>query len=111
MPSVLVWLAQQFITIGAIGFYIIAVIRIAFGLLLISVAPASRAPRAVRVLGYVILVLGVATALTGLVGIGHGQAAIEWWLKQGPGVFRLTAVFVFALGGFIVFTCAPRRTA
>jgi hypothetical protein len=42
-PSGLVWLAQLFVTPGP--FYVIAAVRIAFGLILISVAPASRAPR------------------------------------------------------------------
>src|SRR5262245_17914755 len=61
-PSTLVWLAQQFVTYGPFGFYVIATVRIAFGLILISVAPASRAPKALRVLGYVILILGITTA-------------------------------------------------
>jgi len=60
-PSGLVWLAQHSATPGA--FYVIATVRIAFGLILISVASASRAPKALRVLGYVIVVLGITTAL------------------------------------------------
>jgi hypothetical protein len=106
-PSGLVWLAQHFITSGA--FYILATVRIAFGLLLISVASASRAPNALRVLGYIILILGITTALTGLVAIGRAQGAIEWWLQQGSGVFRLTGVLVLALGGFVTYACAPTR--
>jgi hypothetical protein len=47
----LVWIAQQFVTSDA--FYVIATVRIAFGLVLISGASASRAPKALRVLGYV----------------------------------------------------------
>jgi len=39
-PSGLVWLAQHFVTSGA--FYVVATVRIAFGLILISVASASR---------------------------------------------------------------------
>ena len=89
-PSVLVWLAQHFVTSGA--FYAIATVRIAFGLILISVASASRAPKALRVLGYVILILGRTTALTGLMAIGQARGAIEWWLQQGSGLTRLTSV-------------------
>jgi len=108
-PSSLVWLAQHFVTSGA--FYVIATVRIAFGLILISVASASRAPKALRVLGYVILILGITTALTGLVAIGRAQGAIEWWLQQGSGLVRLTGVLLLALGGFVAYACAPARPA
>jgi hypothetical protein len=108
-PSDLVWLAQHFVTSGA--FYVIAAVRIAFGLILISVASASRAPKALRVMGYVILILAITTALTGLVAIGRARGAIEWWLQQGSGVFRLTGVLILALGGFVAYACAPTRRA
>ena len=111
VPSALGWLAQQFIISGAFGFYVIATIRIAFGLILISAAPASRVPRTLRVLGFVILILGIITALTGLLSIGSAQGAIELWLQRGSGVFRLTAVIILALGGFIAFACSPVRRA
>jgi len=108
-PSGLVWLAQHFATSGA--FYVIATLRIAFGLILISVASASRAPKALRVLGYVILILGITTALTGLVGVERARGAIEWWLQQGSGILRLTGVLVLALGGFVAYACAPSGRA
>ena len=45
VPASLVWLAQRFATPAPYG---LAAVRIAFGLLLISVAPASRAPKGLR---------------------------------------------------------------
>jgi hypothetical protein len=108
-PSVLVWIATHFVTSDA--FYLLAAVRVAFGVLLISVASASRAPTALRVLGYVIVIAGVTTALTGLLAIGRARASIEWWLQQGPGVVRLTGVAVLALGGFVAYACAPARRA
>ena len=109
VPSCLVWLAQQFVTSGV--FYVVATVRIAFGLVLISAASTSRVPKAIRVLGYVILILGITTALTGLVAIEQAQGATEWWLQQGSGLERLTAVFLLALGGFVAYACTPvRRT-
>lgn len=108
-PSGVVWIAQHFVTSGA--FYVVATVRVAFGLVLISVASASRAPKTLRVLGYVIVIAGIATALTGLLGIGRAQAIIEWWLEQGPGVVRLTGVLVLALGGFVAYACGPARGA
>jgi hypothetical protein len=109
-PSGLIWVAQHSVTSGV--FYLIATVRVAFGLVLISVASASRAPRAVRVLGYVILIAGITTALTGLLAIGRAHAIIDWWLQQGSGLVRLTGILVIAFGGFIAYACASaRRTA
>ena len=109
-PSGLIWVAQHSVTSGV--FYLIATVRVAFGLVLISVASASRAPWAVRVLGYVILIAGITTALTGLLAIGRAHAIIDWWLQQGSGLVRLTGILVIAFGGFIAYACASaRRTA
>ena len=109
-PSGLIWVAQHSVTSGV--FYLIATVRVAFGLVLISVASASRAPKAVRVLGYVILIAGITTALTGLLAIGRAHAIIDWWLQQGSGLVRLTGILVIAFGGFIAYACASaRRTA
>jgi hypothetical protein len=109
VPSSLVWIAQHFVTSGP--FYVIAAVRVAFGLVLISAASASRAPKALRVLGWVILIAGITTALTGLLAIGRARASIEWWLQQGSGVVRLTGVLLLALGGFVAYACAPARRA
>jgi len=107
VPALLVWIARHFVTSGA--FYVLAVVRIAFGLVLIRVAPASRAPRALRVLGYVILVLGVATVVAGAVDVEQARAAIDAWLQLGTVVVRVTALPVLALGAFVAYACGPRR--
>ena len=109
VPTGLVWIAQHSVTSGV--FYVIATVRVAFGLVLISVASVSRAPKTLRVLGYLILIAGITTALTGLVAIERARAIIEWWLQQGSGVVRLTSVLVLALGGFVAYACAPARRA
>ena len=109
LPSGLLWIAQHSLTSGA--FYVIATVRTAFGVVLISVASASRAPKTLRVLGYLILVTAVTTALTGLLAIERARAIIEWWLQQGSGVVRVTGVLVLALGGFVTYACAPARRA
>ncbi len=108
-PSGLVWIAEHSVTSGA--FYVIATVRVAFGLVLISVASVSRAPKTLRVLGYLILIAGITTALTGLVAIESAHAIIEWWLLQGSGVIRLTGIPLLALGGFVAYACAPARRA
>jgi hypothetical protein len=109
VPSSLDWIARHSMTSGA--FYAAAAIRVVFGLLLLSVASASRAPRALRALGWAILLAGIATALTGFVGIERAQLIIESWMQRGSGVVRLTGLLIVALGGFVAYSCAPRRRA
>jgi hypothetical protein len=108
-PSGLVWIADHFVSPGA--FYVIATVRVAFGVVLISVASASRAPRTLRVLGYLILIAGITTALTGLVAIERARTIIDWWVRQGSGVVRLTGLVVLAVGGFVAYACASARRA
>lgn len=108
-PSAMVWLVPYAVTSGM--FYVFGAIRVALGLVLVSVASASRSPRALRVVGYVILVAGVATVLTGLVAIERARAIIDWWMQEGSVLVRCTAAGVAALGGFIAYACAPGRRA
>lgn len=109
MPSSLVWTAQHFDTSGA--FYLIGTARVAFGCVLISVAPVSRAPKTLRVLGYLIVIAGLTAVLTGVVAIDRARAMIEWWLQLGTGVIRLAGIIILALGGSVAFACAPARRA
>jgi len=39
------------------------------------------------------------------------ETSCEWWMRQGDGVIRLTAVLVLALGDFVAYACAPTRRA
>ena len=71
-PSALVWMAKH--SLAPVELYSVATIRVAFGLLLISVAPASRAPKTLRVVAFIPLVAGIATPF---IGIERAQAAIE----------------------------------
>lgn len=106
-PWGLVWVAQHAVTSGV--FYVVAVVRLVFGLTLISVASVSRAPQTIRVLGYVILIAAIATALTGAAAIDRARTVIEWWVQQGSVIVGLTGVLVMALGGFVAYACAPAR--
>jgi len=107
MPSSLEGIAHHMVTVRA--WCLVAAIRIAVGLLLIRVASGSRAPRAIRVLGYVILIAGVATAVMALAAMDRARDVVEWWLRQGTGVFRIAGVVVLGLGSFIAYACAPAR--
>jgi hypothetical protein len=98
------------VTSGA--FYAVGAVRVTIGVVLISVARESRAPKALRALGCVTLIAGITAALVGLLGIGRAHDMIDWWIRQGTGLVRLTSLLVLALGGFVAYACAPvPRTA
>jgi hypothetical protein len=108
-PSFLVWIGQQFTTAGE--WYVLGTVRVAFGLLLMSVAKTSRAPRTLRVVACIPVLAGLGALATPMVGLGRARAMIEWWSRQGAGVARLTAVPLLALGGFVAYACGPPRRA
>jgi len=108
-PSGLNWIAEHGVTPRAFYFY--AAVRIAMGLVLISAASASREPKAIRVLGYIILIAGITTAFVGLLAIDRAHAIIAWWLKQGADGVRLTAIPMLVMGSFVAWACAPARRA
>src|SRR6476661_4936000 len=78
-PTGLTWIANHLVTAGT--FYVVAVLRVGIGLVLISVARESRMPRAIRALGYLILISGIVTALVALVGMGHAHDIIAWFIQ------------------------------
>ena len=78
------------------GFYILAVLRIAFGAAVVMAAPASRAPTFLEVLGIVLIVSGVVTPF-----FTHTRyrKVIEWWSAGGTLYIRIWAgcALLFAL--------------
>src|SRR5262245_48154344 len=109
-PSTLVWIGERFATSGE--WYALGAVRIAFGLLLLAVAKASRAPRTLRVVACIPLLAGVGALATPLVGLERARAAIAWWSQLGSGGARFAAIPLLALGGFVAYACDPfRRTA
>jgi len=108
-PSALVWVAQRFGT--PVKWYAIGAVRVAFGVLLLSVAKASRAPRTLRVVAFIPLVAGLGALATPSLGFERARAAVDWWVLLGSGYLRLTAILLLALGGFVAYACAPARRA
>jgi hypothetical protein len=88
------------------GLYVVAIIRVAIGLVFFLAASASRAPRALRVIGVAVCVAGVAAALF---TTAQAQTLLNWWSAHGPGFIRVAAFVVLTLGGFIAYATAPRR--
>lgn len=107
VPFGLRGLANQFDT--PVEFYGVAGVRIAFGLLLISAASASRLPRVLRVLGTVIVVLGAATVLTGSFGAARAHEAISWAFQRDAVAVRIAGVVLVALGAAAAYACGPSK--
>jgi hypothetical protein len=90
------------------GLYAIAAFRVAVGIVLIMVAPPSRAPRTLRVFGAVVLLAGL---MTPLFGVERACAILEWESAQGTALVRVGAGLVLAIGGSLAFAVAPVRRA
>ncbi|HEY3048038.1 MAG TPA: hypothetical protein VGJ72_11325 [Polaromonas sp.] len=105
-PSVPLQIAHSLLTPG--GLYVVAAVRVCFGLLLLWVAPGSRTPVALRVLGALIVVAGL---FTPLFGVERSRAALDWWSGQGPAFMRVSLSLAVVFGLFVVYAVAPRRRA
>ena len=82
------------------GLYAIAALRIAIGLVFVLAAPASRAPRTVRVLGLIVIIAGL---MTPWFGVARARAVLNWFATAGPLLMRVDAGVGVALGGFLVY--------
>jgi len=104
-PDCLITIGRHAVT--PLGLCIVAVLRIGLGLVLAWVAPISRAPTTLRILGVIAVIAGVATLY---LKPERAQAILEWWSSQGPMFVRLGAGIAFLLGGSIAYALTPRRS-
>ena len=89
------------------GLLAIGAIRVGIGLVLILAAGRSRAPAALRVLGVVVLVAGVATPFF---GVERSHAVADWAATHGTVVPRIAGALLLAVGAFVAFAVrVPRR--
>lgn len=103
-PAVLLDFGNSLLT--ETGLYIVAAIRVAFGLLLLFAARRSRMPRALRAIGIVIIIAGL---ITPLFGVERSASMFAWMTTRGPTFVRVVAIFALALGAFILYAATPRR--
>ena len=91
------------------GLYAIAALRIAIGLVFVLAAPASRAPRTLRVLGLIVIIAGLSTPWF---GVDRARAVVNWLASARPLLMRLDAVVGMTIGAFLVYVFRPptRRT-
>jgi hypothetical protein len=105
-PDVLLALGPSVITPR--GLYAMAALRLALGLVFVLAAPASRAPRTLRVLGVIVIIAGLTTPWF---GVARARAVLDWWTGAGPSFMRLPGVVVMAIGGFLVCVLRPPAQA
>jgi hypothetical protein len=106
-PSNIVWVAQHSLSAGAL--YFIAAVRLAFGILLMSVAATSRMPKFLQIVGIVVLLSGIATVMMAMFAVDTAAAMVDWWIAQGNTVDRLTGIPLIAIGSLIAHACAPQK--
>jgi hypothetical protein len=89
-----------------VGLYAAGALRVAMGLVVILVAPTSRAPKTLRALGAVMCMQGLAATLF---GPDRARAILEWETMLGTALLRVGATVALAAGGFMAFAVAGRR--
>ena len=88
------------------GLYVAAVLRVCIGLLLLGVARVSRAPKALRVFGVLLVMAGVATAL---LGVRRANDLLVWWFGLGSPVHRLSGAVALVAGVLLFYAVAPEE--
>jgi hypothetical protein len=102
VPDLRLSLERSVMTPAGLG--AIAALRIALGLVFVLAAPASRAPRTLRVLGLVVILAGL---MTPSFGVARARAVLNWFASAGPLLMRLDAGVGMAIGGFLVYVFRP----
>ena len=82
------------------GLWTGAALRLIFGLALWSVAPLSRFPTTLQVVGVIFVVAGIAMPF---IGLARFKSMVAWWLNKPPSFTRIWAVATLALGVFFVW--------
>ena len=104
-PSVLLEFGRSLQTNTAL--YVVAAVRVMFGAVLFFVAPGSRAPRVLRVLGSLIIIAGL---FTPFFGIERSRAMFDWWSTQDSMFTRAWAILAVVFGLFTIYAVtSPRR--
>ncbi len=101
-PSRLLAIVRSFQT--PMGLYFAAALRVVLGVALFFAAPTSRAPGLIRILGVVIIVMGV---ITPFFGVERFRRLLDWWSAQGSAFVRGWAVLALAFGLSLAYAVVP----
>ena len=105
-PAALLAAGAVFIT--PLGLIAAAVIRVVIGAVLLGAAGRSRFPRALQVLGGIIIIAGL---MTPLFGVDRAQAVVRWFTSRGAIAMRVAGAGMMVLGAFLFYAAAPRGGA
>lgn len=83
------------------GLWVAIIVRLAFGISLWLVAPASRASVFLQVLAVVSV---VAALMLPLIGVSRFKSMLSWWSNQSPRFVRLWSAVAVAMGVFILWS-------
>jgi len=109
-PDTVMALRREYV-VNAYGMYVVAAVRLVLGVLLIRFAPASRAPKMLRVLGILVCLQAlVQTVAATFIPLDRARAMLEWEGSH-PGLLRVGALIALAIGAFLAFavTTTPNR--
>jgi hypothetical protein len=88
--------------------YVGAAIRLLVGIAVLRVAPKSRAPITLAILGVMFIAGCVVGPLMGVEGV---RKYIEFWLGFGPAFIRPWGVMALVLGSGLTYAVIPRTRA
>jgi len=104
-PDTLVAISQRFATSN--GLWAGAVLRVAVGIVLLLSATGSRAPVALKILGWVSIIAGIITPF-------YGVSRTQWLihvLLGNPSLVRGWAMIAMLVGGLIIWAVRVERSA
>jgi hypothetical protein len=83
------------------GLWVAFIVRLAFGISLWLVAPASRTPVVLRALA----VVSVVSALVlPFIGVARFKSILSWWFSRSPGFMRVWLAVALVFGVFILWS-------
>jgi len=97
-PLGLVSMATGFASQRAI--YAIAAVRVVIGVAFFVVAPSSRAPGFLHVLGVLVVIAGL---ITPFFSVQQFERVLSWWSQQPPPLARAWGAGAMALGLFVLW--------
>ena len=96
-------LATSHIFATPVGLAATTAVRLIFGATLFVVAPDSRAPEALQVIGGLVFVFGVITPFVGVTG---SRRWLDWWSARRPNFMRTWAAVAIVFGSFLIYAVA-----
>ena len=97
-PSALLGFMNGFISQARL--YVIAVIRLALGVVFLFAAPECKLTILVQITGVLALLSGITTAM---IGEARARQMVEWFAAQPSNVLRLFSVAVIVFGAALVY--------